>query len=186
MLCFHAVKDEDGHFLEDEDESGMGLCTCWSKIFQSRNEEERHHAHETILEYVQKAPDDIRWEIDKREFDGMMATKKESAPGLDGIPCTIYRGAGGLGSQFLFDAYKRVLEGGVVPAHFGASRTVVIPKSSDVDDNGLMVKSPEELRSLTLCEIVIARFLPRRFTVACIGTSSDACTGLRDASRPIT
>ena len=27
MLCLHAVTDEDGHHLEDEDESGMGLCT---------------------------------------------------------------------------------------------------------------------------------------------------------------
>ena len=63
----------------------MRLCTCWSKIFESRTEDERHHAHETILEYVQKAPDDIHWEIDKREFDEMIAAKKESSPGPDGF-----------------------------------------------------------------------------------------------------
>ena len=37
----------------------------------------------------QRAPDDVQWEIDKREFDEMMATKKESAPGPDGIPYSI-------------------------------------------------------------------------------------------------
>ena len=27
MLRLHAITDEDGHPLEDEDESGMRLCT---------------------------------------------------------------------------------------------------------------------------------------------------------------
>ena len=29
-------------------------------FIESRTEDERHHAHETILEYFQKAPDDIQ------------------------------------------------------------------------------------------------------------------------------
>ena len=78
--------DEDGQHLKDEDESGMRLCTFWCKVFESRSEGERHHSHETLLEYVQKAPEDIQWVIDKREFDEIIATKKESAPGPDGIP----------------------------------------------------------------------------------------------------
>ena len=86
MLCHHAVTDEDGRPLGDEDESGMILCTHWGEVFQSRTEDERHNAHETILEYVQKAPGDIQWEIDKCEFDEMVAAMKESSPGPDGIP----------------------------------------------------------------------------------------------------
>ena len=86
MLCLHAVPAEDGIPIEDEDESGMKLCTSWGKIFDSRAEDKRHHAHETILEYVQKTPEDVQWEIDKREIDEMISTKKESAPGPDGIP----------------------------------------------------------------------------------------------------
>ena len=35
--------------------------------------------------------DDIRWVIDKNEFDELMASKKESAPGPDGIPYSFYR-----------------------------------------------------------------------------------------------
>ena len=77
MLCFHAVTDEDGHPVDDKDESGMRLCTCWSQISEARAEGERHHCHETILGYVQKAPDDIQWEIDTIEFDELMATKKK-------------------------------------------------------------------------------------------------------------
>ena len=112
MLCLHAVTDEHGQ--ENEDESGRILCEYWGT---------------NILRYVQKAPDDIRWEIDRNEFDELMAAKKESAPGPDGIPYSLYICAGGLCSQFLFNAYKHVLESGTVPALFAESRTVFIPKS---------------------------------------------------------
>ena len=58
MLCLHAVTDEDGHPLENEDESGRRLCEYWCTILQARNEGERHHCYKTILRYVLKAPGD--------------------------------------------------------------------------------------------------------------------------------
>ena len=67
------------------------------------------------------------------------------------VPHCLCRCAAGLGSQFLYNAYKHVIEGGPVPAQFAASRTVLIPKSSDVDNNGLIVRSPDALRPLTPC-----------------------------------
>ena len=81
MLCLHPVTDEEGRPLDDEDESGTRLCTDWGRIFEARSEDERHHAYETILGFVQTAEEDIQWTIDKQEFDEMIATKKESAPG---------------------------------------------------------------------------------------------------------
>ena len=48
----------------------------------------------------------------------------DSAPGLDGIPYGIYRCAGGLGSKFLFNAYKAVLAGSTIPHCFAENRTV--------------------------------------------------------------
>ena len=42
--------------------------------------------HEDILRFVQRAPDDISWTIDQAEFDDLLALKKDSAPGPDGIP----------------------------------------------------------------------------------------------------
>ena len=87
----------------------------WSKIFEARVQGERHHCYETILGFVQKAPDDIRWEIDKNEFDELMATTKESAPGSDEISQSLYRCAGGLGSTLFFKVYQHILAGGPVP-----------------------------------------------------------------------
>ena len=99
-----------------------------------------------------QAPHDIRWTIDKTEFDDLLALKKDSAPGPDGIPYGAYRCAWGLGSQFLFNAYKSLLEGGTVPENFAESRTAFIPKTSDIDDNGRIIRSPDALRPLTLCK----------------------------------
>ena len=141
VLCLHAVTDKDGHPLENEDESGGRLCEYWGTICQARVEGERHHHYENILRYVQKAPDDIRWEIDRNEFDELMAAKKESASDPDGISYGLHRCAGGLGAQFLFNASKHVLEGGAIPALFAESRTVFNPKSSDVYDNGRIVRT---------------------------------------------
>ena len=108
MLCLHAVTHEDGRPRDGEDELGMRLCSTWGEIFGARAEGDQHHCHETILGYVQKAPNDIQWEINKHEFDEMIATKNESAPGPDGIPFSIDSCAGGLESLFLFDVYKSV------------------------------------------------------------------------------
>ena len=59
--------------------------------------------------------------------------------------------AGGLGSQFLFNAYKYLLEGGTIPEHFAERRTGFIPKTSDIDDNGRIIRSPVAIGPLTLC-----------------------------------
>ena len=121
------------------------------KIFEARVEGEQHPCHETILQYVQTAPDDVRWQMDRHEFDEMIATKTESAPGPDGISYSLHRCAGRLGAQFFFNAKKHLFDGGAIPGQFAASRTVFIPKSTDVDNNGHIVRSTGALRPLTLC-----------------------------------
>ena len=95
-------------------------------FFQARVEGPRHHQYESILRYVQKAPDDIRWTIDRTEFNELVAVKKDSAPGLDGSPYGAKKCAGSLVSQFLFNACKYLLEGGTVLEHFAKSRTVYL------------------------------------------------------------
>ena len=123
-LCLHAVSDDEGHPLENEDESGRMPREYRGPTPQARVEGPRHHQSENLSQYVQKAPDDIRWSIDRTEFDELIATKKDSAPGPDGIPYGAERCAGGLSSQFLYNAYTYLLEGGTLPEHFAESRTL--------------------------------------------------------------
>ena len=140
--------------------------SIWGSIFQACIEGPRHHQYENIFRYVQKAPDDIRWTIDRTEFDELISLKTGSAPGPDGIPYGAYLCAGGLGSQFLFNAHKYLLEGGTIPEHFAESRSVFIPKTSDIDDNGRIILYPDALRPLTLCNC------------DCKLLTSDICRGL--------
>ena len=129
---------KEGHPLENEEESGRRLCENWGTILQARQEGPRHFQHEEILRSVQQAPDDISWTVDRAEFDDLLASKKDSTPGPDGIHYGVCRCAGGLGSKFLFDAYQAVLEGKNIP--------------SDTDDLGRIIRSPDALRPLTLCD----------------------------------
>ena len=151
MLSLSAVTDEEGHPLDNEDDSGRRLCEYCGTIFQARDEGPRHHQHEDIFRFAQHAPDDIRWTVDKTEFGDLLALKKDSAPGPDGIPYGVYRCAGGLGSKFLFLAYQDVLGGSAIPDCFAECRTIFIPKTSDIDDFGRIIRSLDALRPLTLC-----------------------------------
>ena len=132
-----------------------------------------HHQHEDILRYVEQALDDIRWTVDQAEFDDVLALKKDSAPGPDGLPSGAYRCAGGLGSKFLFNACRAFLEGGAVPV----LKVELYPKTSDIDDNGRIIRSPDALRPLALCNCdcklltsAICRGL-HWYTMRCIHTS---------------
>ena len=62
VLTLSAVTDEEGHPLENEDESGRRHCEYWGPIFQAREEGPRHHQYEDILRFVQQALDDINWD----------------------------------------------------------------------------------------------------------------------------
>ena len=100
-----------------------------------------------------------------------------TSAGPDGIPFGAYRCAQELGSQFLCNDVKYLLEGGSVPEHFAERRTVFIHKTSDIDDNGRIIRSPDALRPLTLCNCdcklltsAICRGL-RWYTMRCIHPS---------------
>ena len=43
-----------------------GYVIIGVRSFRRASKVKRHHHSEIILRYVQKAPDDIRWEIDKK------------------------------------------------------------------------------------------------------------------------
>ena len=49
MLSLHAVTDEHGHLLQNEEETGRRLCEYWGSIFQARAEGLRHHQSDNLL-----------------------------------------------------------------------------------------------------------------------------------------
>ena len=136
--------------LENEDESGRRLCDG-VRFFRRVSKASATIAMKTSCVTSRKLLTTYAGKLTETNFDELMAGKKESAPGPDGIPYSLYKCAGGLGSPFLYTAYTHVDDGGPILALFAASRTVFFPKSSDVDNNGCIVRSPEAPRPLTLC-----------------------------------
>ena len=61
---------------------------------------------------------------------------------LRGLPCSVYRCAGGIGSKFLFDAFKQIVEEEGALRLFAGGRTECIPQSATADDQGRIVRSP--------------------------------------------
>ena len=118
------------------------------------------------------------------EFDELVAMKKDSAPGPDGSPYGAYRCAGGLGSQFLLNAYRSLMEGGTVTEHSAESRTVFVPKTSDIDDKGRIIRSRDPL---TLCNCdckLLASAICRGlhwYTMRCIHPSQTGSCCVRSA-----
>ena len=131
VLFLSVVTDEECHPSENEDESGRRLCEYWRTIFQARVEGSRHHQNEEILRY---------------ELDDLLLLKKDSALGPGGIPYGAYRCVGGLARNSSLNAYSALWEGNTVPEYFAESRTVLIPKTSDIDDNGRISRSFDALR----------------------------------------
>ena len=120
-------------------------------------------------------------------FDWMISkkfspSKRESGPGPDGFPYSVYRSAGGIDARFPFAAYQACLQGAALSTGFGVSRTVFIPKSSNVDTRERIIRSPNTLRPLTLCncdcKVIIAAmcFVLRRFSIECIHPSQRCVT----------
>ena len=89
----------------------------------------------------------------------------------------MYRSAGGIGAKSLFAANEPILRRTAPPAGFGASRTVFTPKNSDANAQSLLIRTPEALRHLTLCNCdckVITSALcagQRKYSILCVHPS---------------
>ena len=148
VLSLSAVTDEEGHPLENEDESGRRLLSIGEPFSRHARKARGITSMKTFCGMSNRL---LMTSVGPLIRLSLFAVKKNSAPGPDGIPYGAYRCAGGLGSQILFNAYRAVLEGSAIPDCFAESRTIFIPKSSDIDDFGRIIRSLDALRPLTLC-----------------------------------
>ena len=127
------------------------LCQQWSGIFRARSTDIPNDQAEMMFAFVQPVPSDLNWINWLDEFLRSFLPPNVNlllARMVCRLVCTALQEV--LGPCF-FAAYQAILQGSALPAAFGASRTVFIPKSSAVDAQGLIVRSPESLRPLTLC-----------------------------------
>ena len=115
-------------------------------IFQARVEGPKHHQYEAIIRYVQIAPNDILWTIDTKNCTNslllLLALTK-----FQMVPTSVLE-AWALRSSSMLTSLCWKEE----PfQNLSLGRTVFIPNTSDINDSGRLVRSPDALRPLTLC-----------------------------------
>ena len=101
MLTLHAVLGDDGGTVADADDVGQCLKEHWSQIFRARDEVAHEINAEVVVRHVVRAPDDIVGTTLEEDFCTMLARRKQSALGPDGLSCGVYRCAIGIGAKLV-------------------------------------------------------------------------------------
>ena len=109
-LTIHAISDVDGVPTFDPDEAAHQLCLHWGGIFCARDTVVPNDGADAMVALVQPSPPDVRWSIEMGEFEELLASKRESAPGANCLPSSVYRSAGGIGAKVLFATYQACLQ----------------------------------------------------------------------------
>ena len=129
-LTIHAINGSDDAPIFVPDDATRRLCQNWSGIFRARDYGIPAEQADTMLSFVVPALREMNWCIQFSALEEMLASKRESAPGPDGLPYSVYRSAGGVGAEFPCATSEAVLMEAAPSAGFGAlcsSPTVEIP-----------------------------------------------------------
>ena len=125
MLTLHAVLGDDGGTVADADDVGRCLKEHWSLIFPARDEVAHEINAEVDVRHVVGPRDDIVGTVLEEDFCTMLARRKQSALGPDGLSCSVYRCAGGIGAKLFFTGYENFVARGSPPDGFAAGRAVL-------------------------------------------------------------
>ena len=151
-LTITAVSDADNVPIFDPGGVAHRLRQHGGGILGARSTDIPDDQAQVKTSSAQPVPRNLTWSIDLHEIFKLIASMRESAPGPDGLPYSVYSCAGCLGAKFLQIA--------ALPWEFGANRPVFIPKTGEVNAQGLLIRSPESLRPATLgncdCKILTA------------------------------
>ena len=150
MLCLHAVADEDGHPLENKMNQAEGYVIIGVQSFRRALKAKGTTTMRTSCDTFRKLLMTSAGKSTKTSLTNSLRHRRNPLQALMRFRSAV-TGVRGDWVRRFYSTRTNMVEGGTVPALFAESRTVFIPKSSDVDNNGRIVRSPEALRPLTLC-----------------------------------
>ena len=116
------------------------------------------------------------------EFEEPLASKRDSAPGLDCLLCGVYRSACGIGAKFLCAAYRACLQERLSLLVSEPAVRFLFLSPPNFDAQGHTIRSHEALRPLTLCscdcKVVTAAMCSglRRYSIECVHPSQRCVT----------
>ena len=107
-LVFHAVVGADGTIHNDKEAPGQCLRAHWSQVCRTRDESTHDLDANAMLRLVVRAPGDAVWASGAEALSTMVAPKKESPSGPDGITYSIHTSAVDIRHKLLFRVYTPV------------------------------------------------------------------------------
>ena len=146
-LVLSAVLYPSGAAAEDDSQAADLLYRHWSAVAAATDVNVSRYRD--FQPFIQKCPA-INWTISLESFSALLTSRKNSAPGPDGLPIGVWRDAGPSAVLLLYRAYLDVLASGYCPSDFWGSLSVFIPMGNDASDAGEAAATPEDLRPICL------------------------------------
>ena len=109
-----AVLDDEGGPTNDKDAS-EAFKSHWEPVFN--NVVGGRRAFNRFSRFVQKFPEGIE-PLGGDGFRSICGVSRRSAPGPDGIGDMAWKVCGEVAADIVYDCYRLILEGGVVPTWF--------------------------------------------------------------------
>ena len=118
------VLDEEGSPTSDKGAS-EALKSHWEPVFNNVVGDRR--AFNRFSRFVQKCPVAVE-PLGREEFRNICSVARSSAPGPDGIGHMAWRAGGEIAADIVYDCFRQIIDGGVVPSWLKKSTLVFIPK----------------------------------------------------------
>ena len=165
-----------GAASESDEEAAHLLHSYWSGVARSRDVQ--HARFSSFLPFVQKLPE-RNWTISYEDFVILLAARRNTAPGPDGFPISVWKAGGDHAARLLYRSYSSILASGRCPPDFCESLSAFIPKGQD--SNGEASAAPEDLRPICLSNadaklIIAAIVMPLEESARLLLHPSQACS----------
>ena len=131
--------------------------------------------------FVQKCPEGIE-PLGRDEFRSICGVSRRFAPGLGGVGYMAWNACGEVAAGVVYDCYRLVLGGGVVPSWFNRSTLVCIPTGEPGAGGAGVQAGPGDLRPLSLSNAdqkLVALAINVSLSRVCEGTVRSAQRGFR-------
>ena len=155
------------------------LKSHWEPVFDNVIGDRR--VFNRFSRFVHTCPEGIG-PLGRDGFRNICGVSRRSAPGPDGIGHMAWKACGEVAADVVYDCYKLILEGGVVPSWFNRSTLVFIPKG-EPGAGGVGVQArPGDLRPLSLSNAdqkLVALAINVSLGRVCGGTVHSAQRGFR-------
>lgn len=135
---------------EGADASAVALAAHWAPVFGEGDPVDTAVAQRLLRHTMPSEQVAELCPLTFEEFSSAVAHTRNSSPGPDGLPYSVWDAAGVPGRRILYRAYQALLSRVAPPPEFNRSLVVYIPRDVDPNTRGIPAVLPAAARPSTL------------------------------------